>query len=80
MINSQMGTVKLTKPRYELCGLLNCTKEEVDISVRAVLYGDLSVILHGLIEHQGLEQALEMWTDVAYEVIKEREGDKWTMS
>ena len=72
MIKSTLGTVKLTKANYELCELLDCTKSDVDISVRATLYADLVAILYALMKQQGMEQALEMWYQATKAAIEER--------
>ena len=51
MIQTKLGEVKLTKPNYKLCDLLQCSKEDVDIVVKSELTADLCSILHAL-EHE----------------------------
>ena len=75
MIQSKLGEVKLTQPNYELCKLLNCSSEEVDISVEATLSADLSSILMALAHRYGAEKALSMWTHSAQIVIDELKGE-----
>lgn len=74
MIETKMGETKITKPNYKLCDLLNCSKKDVDIAVRAGLTADLCSILHAIKETQGLEKALEMWLKAA-EIISSEELD-----
>ena len=65
MIKSKLGEVKLTKPNYELCDILDCSKEEVDATVKALLVADLGSILSALEIQYGMADALEMWVTVA---------------
>ena len=65
MIESNLGTVKLTEPNYKLCELLEISKEDVDIGVRSMLIADLGSILKALELRYGLADALEMWVEVA---------------
>ena len=65
MIKSKLGEVKLTKPNYELCDILDCSKEEVDATVKALLVSDLGSILSALEIQYGMADALEMWVTVA---------------
>ena len=74
MIETKMGETKITKPNYKLCNLLSCSKEDVDIAVRAGLTADLCSILHAIKETQGLENALQMWLKAA-EIISSEELD-----
>lgn len=62
MIKSTLGEVILTQPNYELCDVLSCTKEDVDMSVEAILGADLTSILGALSDIYGAGHAMEMWT------------------
>lgn len=75
MIQSKLGEVKITQPNYELCKILNCTKEDVDISVKAGLVADLSAILGALSHRYGTENAMEMWTRSAELYIEAMKGE-----
>lgn len=72
MIQAKMGFVKLTKPNYKLCDLLQCSKQDVDLVVEANLYGDITSILAALADVYGAEKALDMWTKAAEAVVEER--------
>ena len=75
MIKSTLGKVKLTQPNYELCELLDCTKEEVDRIVKTGLVADLGAILTALEIRYGLDDALQMWVDTA-EIITELHNEE----
>ena len=75
MIQSKLGEVKFTKPNYELCKLLNCKPEDVDLEVEATLFADLSAILMALVHRYGAERALSMWTGSAQMLIDELKGE-----
>lgn len=62
MIQSKLGEVKITRPDYELCKILNCSKSDVDSAVEAGLGADLTSILGALGDIYGAEHAMEMWT------------------
>lgn len=68
MIETKLGVTKITKANYRLCNLLNCSKEDVDITVRSGLTTDLCAILHAIKAVYGIETAMEMWLK-AVEVI-----------
>lgn len=72
MIVTKLGTVKLTKPNYQLCDLLQCSKEDVDIAVKSGLIADLCTILKALELEYDIETALEMWTKAATVIVEER--------
>lgn len=72
MIQAKLGAVKLIKPNYQLCELLQCSKEDVDIAVKAGLIGDLCTILKALELEYNIETALEMWTKAATIIVGER--------
>ena len=65
MIESKLGTVKLTEPNYKLCEILEISKADVDIGVRTMLIADLGAILKALELRYGLAEAMEMWVEVA---------------
>lgn len=75
MINVKMGVVKFTKPNYELCKLMDCSKEEVDMVVQAGLVTDLATIFLGLADAYGVEKALEMHK-LSIEVLIEANEEK----
>lgn len=72
MIQTKLGEVKLTKPNYQLCNLLQCSKEDVDITVKSGLIADLCTILKALELEYDIETALEMWTKAATIIAGER--------
>ena len=75
MIQSKLGEVKITQPNYELCDVLSCTKEDVDMSVEATLGADLTSILGALGDIYGTEHAMEMWTRSAEFYIEIMKGE-----
>lgn len=75
MILSQAGHVKITKPNYNLCDTLHVTKEEVDISTKAILAADATAILYALCKAYGSEFAMQTWTAAAENVIDELKGE-----
>lgn len=75
MIKSCLGEVHLTKPDYQLCEILNVSKEEVDIVVETGLGADLTAILGALADVYGAEKALEMWTKSAEIFLKTMKGE-----
>ena len=72
MIQAKLGEVKITKPNYQLCDLLQCSKGDVDATVKAGLTADLCSILKALELEYDIETALEMWTKAAEIIIEER--------
>lgn len=74
MIETKLGETKITEANYKLCNLLNCSKEDVDVAVRAGLTVDLCSILHAIKETHGIETALKMWLKAA-EIITSEELD-----
>lgn len=75
MIQSKLGEVKITRPNYELCNILNCSKSDVDNVVEASLGADLTSILGALGDIYGTEHAMEMWTRSAEVYIETMKGD-----
>lgn len=75
MIISTLGDVTLTKPNYKSCDVLSCTKEDVDMSVEAILGADLTSILGALGDMYGTEHAMEMWTHSAEVYIEIMKGE-----
>ena len=73
MIQSKLGEVKLTKPNYQLCELLQCSKEDVDISVKSGLIAYLCSILKALELEFDPATAFEMWTKAATIIAAEEE-------
>ena len=73
MIQSKLGEVKLTKPNYQLCDLLQCSKADVDIAVKSGLIADLCSILHALTLEYDPVTAFEMWTKAAEVIAAEKE-------
>ena len=73
MILSKLGEVKLTKPNYQLCDLLQCSKSEVDTAVKLGLIADLCSILKALELEYDPVTAFEMWTKAAQMIANEKE-------
>lgn len=73
MIQSKLGEVKLTKPNYQLCDLLQCSKSDVDIAVKSGLIADLCSILKALELEYDPVTAFEMWTKAAQVIAAEKE-------
>ena len=73
MIETKLGEVKLTKPNYKLCDLLQCSKSEVDIVVKSGLIADLCSILKALELEYDPVTAFEMWTKAAQVIAAEKE-------
>ena len=73
MIQSKLGEVKLTKPNYQLCDLLQCSKADVDIAVKSELIADHCSILHALRLEYDPVTAFEMWTKAASIIATEKE-------
>ena len=65
----------MTRPNYELCDILNCTKEDVDITVEAGLCADLTAILGALGDIYGAEHAMKMWTRAVEHYIDYLKGE-----
>lgn len=75
MIKSQLGTVQLTKPNYELAKHLNMPPSEVDEVVEVGLRTDLTAILHALVVRYGLNKALDMWYDAVAVYAESQKGE-----
>lgn len=75
MIQSKLGEVKITRPNYELCELLDCSKTDVDAVTEATLGADLSSILNALASMYGIDHAMEMWTRSAEVYIESMKGE-----
>lgn len=75
MIQSKFGAVKLTRPDYDLCDILSCSKEDVDHVVEATLVADLTSILGALGDIYGTGHAMEMWTRSAETYIEIMKGE-----
>ena len=73
MIQSKLGEVKLTKPNYQLCELLDCEPSEIDIAVKSGLIADLCSILKALELEYDPVTAFEMWTKAATIIAAEKE-------
>lgn len=76
MIISKLGEVKITRPNYELCKILKCSKSDVDKTVETGLGADLTAILGALADIYGIEHAMEMWTETADFYIKFMKGEQ----
>lgn len=72
MIKACLGEVHITRPDYQLCKILNITKQDVDLVVEADLYGDITSILDALADVYGADKALDMWTKALEAVVEER--------
>ena len=75
MIQSILGEVKITRPNYELCNILKCTKEDVDEIVEASLCADLTEIVAALDDIYVTERAMKMWTRSAEVYIETLKGE-----
>ena len=75
MIQSKLGEVRITRPNYELCHILNCTKDDVDHIVEASIGADLTAILGALGDIYGTEHAMELWTRSAEVYIENMKGE-----
>lgn len=75
MIQSKMGEVKITRPNYELCKLLNCSKSDVDHVVEVTIGADLISILGALNDIYGTEYAMEFWTRSAEVFVETMKGE-----
>lgn len=78
MIKSQLGTVQLTKPNYELAKKLEMTPEDIDIVTEVGLRTDLTAILCALVERYGINKALDMWYDAVKVYVEAQKGDNNT--
>lgn len=74
MIKSCLGEVHLTRPNYELCKILNVSKESADKTVRAMLGADTTAILRALADYYGENEALKIWYDSAETFIRVKKG------
>lgn len=75
MIKSQLGTVQLTKPNYELAKHLEMKPSEVDIVVETGLRADLTAILNAFVVRYGLNKALDMWYDAVAVYAESQKGE-----
>lgn len=75
MIKSQLGTVQLTKPNYELAKHLEMSPSDVDIIVETGLRADLTAILNAFVIRYGLNKALDIWYDAVEVYAKSLKGE-----
>lgn len=75
MIQSKLGEVKITRPNYELCEVLDCSKHDVDKIVEATIGADLTAILNALADIYGTEHAMVIWTRSAEVYIENMKGE-----
>ena len=75
MIKSQLGTVHLTKPNYELAKHLDMKPSDVDTVVEVGLRADLIAILNAFVERYGLNKALDIWYDAVAVYVESQKGE-----
>lgn len=75
MIKSQLGTVQLTKPNYELAKHLDMKPSEVDIIIETGLRADLTAILNAFVVRYGLNKALDIWYDAVSVYAESQKGE-----
>ena len=75
MIKSQLGTVKLTQPYYEMANHLGMKPSEVDIIVETGLRADLTAILNAFVVRYGLNKALDIWYDAVAVYAESQKGE-----
>ena len=75
MIKSQLGTVQLTQPDYEMANHLDMKPSEVDIIVETGLRVDLTAILNAFVVRYGLNKALDMWYDAVAVYAESQKGE-----
>lgn len=75
MIKSQLGTVQLTKPNYELAKHLEMSPTDVDIIVETGLRADLTAILNAFVLRYGLNKALDIWYDAVAVYAESQKGE-----
>ena len=75
MIKSQLGTVQLTKPNYELAKHLEMSPTDVDIIVETGLRADLTAILNAFVVRYGLNKALDIWYDAVAVYAESQKGE-----
>lgn len=75
MIKSCLGKVHLTRPNYELCKILNVSKEELDNTVMHMLGADTTAILGALADCYGENEALKIWYESAETFIRVKKGE-----
>lgn len=75
MIKSQLGTVQLTKPNYELAKHLEISPTDVDIIVETGLRADLTAILNAFVIRYGLNKALDIWYDAVAVYAESQKGE-----
>lgn len=73
MIKSQLGTVFLSKPNYELAKQLEVSPSDADIAIKSILRADLIAILNAFVLRYGLNEALDLWYDVVEAYVKKSE-------
>lgn len=76
MIKSQLGTVQLTKPDYELAKKLHMIPSEVDTVVEAGLCADLTAIFNAFAIRYGLDKASKMWLDAITVYLESQKGEQ----
>lgn len=75
MIKSQLGTVQLTKPNYEMAKHLDMKPSDVDIVVETGLRADLTAILNAFVVRYGLNKALDIWYDAVAVYAESQKGE-----
>lgn len=75
MIKSQLGSVYLTKPNYELAKHLDMKPSDADTVVEVGLRADLTAILNAFVERYGLNKALDMWYDAVAVYVESQKGE-----
>ena len=75
MIKSQLGTVFLSKPDYELAKSIEVSPSNADIAIKSILKADLIAILNAFVVRYGLNEALDLWYDVVEAYAKNQKGE-----